>query len=121
VAARSPWWRPDWRAGVVSQSAYRHWLKAWQASQAGEIVAGMSNTDAVSFLLPEGADPAEWTPAGYKLGRTPGTIHPGSIRVRADRADLSGIDPGQITPTATPKVMEISGPVPLHVWVMRYG
>jgi AAA domain len=116
---RSPWWRPDWRAAVVGEGSYRHWVKGWRSSQAGEVIAGMGNVDAVSFLVPQDADPDVYVPTGYEAGREPGTIHPGVIRVRADQCDLSGIDPARIAPSGHPRFAEISGPVPLHVWVMR--
>jgi AAA domain len=116
---RSPWWRPDWRAAVVGEGSYRHWVKGWRSSQAGEVIAGMGNVDAVSFLVPQDADPDVYVPTGYEAGREPGTIHPGVIRVRADQCDLSGIDPARIAPSGHPRFAEISGPVPLHVWVIR--
>jgi hypothetical protein len=116
---RSPWWRPDWRASIVGEGSYRHWVKAWRSERAGEIIAGMGNVDAVSFLVPEDTDPDAYVPAGYEAGREPGTIHPGVIRVRADQCDLSGIDPARIAPSGHPRFVEIAGPVPLHVWVMR--
>jgi hypothetical protein len=120
-AARSPWWRPDWRGGNVAEAMIRHWALAWKATQAGEILAGVGNVDVAAFVLPEGADPGTWVPAGYRLGRDPGTIHPGVIRVRQDQADLSGIDPARISPSGHPAFVEVSGPVPLRVWVNRRG
>lgn len=121
IKATSPWWRPDWRAANVAEAMIRVWAPAWRATQAGEILAGMGSVDAIAFVLPDGADPATWAPAGYKLGTDPGTIHRGRIRVRADRADLSAIDPAQITEASSPGYVWIAGPVPLHVWVRRRG
>jgi hypothetical protein len=121
IAAKSPWWRPDWRAGNVTEAGLRHWWVAWRAVRQGAILAGLGNVDTASFLVPEGADPGTWVPPGYKLGTDPGTVHPGVIRVRADQCDLAGIDPARITPSGHPKFAEIAGPVPLHVWLMRRG
>jgi hypothetical protein len=121
IAAKSPWWRPDWRAGNVTEAGLRHWWVAWRAVEQGAILAGMGSVDTVSYVVPEGADPGTWVPPGYKLGTDPGTIHPGVIRVRVDQCDLSGIDPARITPSGHPKFAEIAGPVPLHVWVKRRG
>jgi hypothetical protein len=121
ITAKSPWWRPDWRAANVTEAMIRHWAVGWRAVQAGEVIAGLGNVDAVAFVLPEGADPDTWVPHGYKLGTDPGTVHPGEIRVREARADLSGIDPARITPTASAGYVKIKGAVPLRVWVMRHA
>lgn len=121
IKAKSPWWRPDWRAGTVTEAGLRHWWVAWRAVQQGAILAGLGNVDAASYVIPEDTDPATWVPPGYKLGTDPGTVHPGVIRVRVDQCDLSGIDPARITPSGHPKFAELAGPVPLHVWVKRRG
>jgi hypothetical protein len=121
IAAKSPWWRPDWRTADVAEAMIRLHAVAWRAVQAGEVLAGIGSTDAIAFVLPEGADPAAWVPHGYKLGTDPGMIHPGRIRVRADRADLSSLGPAQITEAGSPGYVWVAGPVPLHVWMMRHG
>lgn len=119
-AASSPFWRPDWYAAIVSQAMFRLWVRAWQAVQAGAVVAGMGSVDETAFIVPgDIADPASWVPEPFKLGTGWGEVKHKPIQVRADRADLAGIDPGQITPAKRAGDVSISGPVPLRVWVMR--
>jgi hypothetical protein len=120
VSKPGPWWRPDWRSAIVAEASTRLWAVAWRAVQAGATLVQVGNTDQVAFLLPEGEDPAGWAPPGYKLGREPGTYHAGVTRVRAG-TDLGGVDPGRVAPGADPKVLEITGPLPLAVWVLRRG
>jgi hypothetical protein len=120
VSKPGPWWRPDWRAAIVAEASTRLWAVAWRAVQAGATLVQVGNTDQVAYLLPEGEDPAGWAPPGYKLGREPGTYHAGVTRVRAG-TDLTGVDPGRVEPGADPKVLEITGPLPLTVWVNRRG
>lgn len=118
--AKSAYWRPDWHAAIVSQGGYRLWIRGRQAVEAGEIMTAMERTDAISFLLPEGADPDTWVPHGFTLGSSPGMIHHGDIHVR-DNIDLSGIDPARITPSGHKRFVNITGPVPLRVWLNRRG
>jgi hypothetical protein len=119
---RSGWWRPDWRAAMVAEGCYRFWKGAHGVTtNHGIAVAGMSNTDAISFVVPEGADAGAWEPPGYKIGSGPGMIHPAHVIVHPDRCDLSSVDPANITPTGYRGYVKVTGPVPLHVFVTRRG
>jgi AAA domain len=118
VAASSPHWRPDWRAGMAGEAAFRLWVVALAAVEAGEVCCSLSTVDQACFLLPEGADPDTWTPHGYKPGKDWGEVKRVPVEIRADRADLSGIDPARITPAVRRGYLSISGPVPLGAWVM---
>jgi hypothetical protein len=120
--ARSPFWRPDWYAAWVSQAMTRHWIRAQQAVEAGTILAGLDSVDAAAFLVPEGADPATWIPEPYILGSGFGQVKVKPITVRTDRADLAGIDPERIRPARRGgPYAEISGPVPLSLWLARHA
>lgn len=117
---RSPFWRPDWYAALVSQAMFRLWVRAWQAVQAGAVVAGLGSVDETAFIVPAGtADPAGWLPEPYRYGPGWGEVKPKPITIRADRADLSGIDPAQIAESNRPGYVTISGPVPLAVWMVK--
>jgi hypothetical protein len=118
----SPWWRPDWRAAAVTESAIRTWSAADRAAAAGAVLVGLGRTDETSFLIPADANPETWVPPGYTFGRGFGQVKPKEIRVRADRVGLSGIDPARIIPARRKGYVEISpGPVPLTVWLARHA
>ena len=72
--SKSQWWRPDWHAAICAEAATRLWVVAWRAVKAGGVLAAMGNTDAVSWIVPEG-EPGTWLPEGHKLGDGPGTYH----------------------------------------------
>jgi hypothetical protein len=122
VSAKSPWWRPDWRAGVVGEAGDRLWMVAYRAVKAGAVLAGMGNVDQVAYLVPPGlGNVTEYVPDGYKLGRDPGTYHAGTTRVRTG-TDLSV--PGRSAPD--PRLVEvgervtaITGPLSLGTWLAR--
>lgn len=118
----SRWWRPDIRAALVGEGCWRLWIVSHRAiTDKGVNVAGISNTDAISFVVPAGADPDTWEPPGYKIGHDPGQIHPGHVIVHPERCDLSGIDPARITPTRYKGYVKVTGPVPVSVFVTRRG
>jgi hypothetical protein len=120
IAAKSPWWRPDWRAAVVAEAGDRLWCVAHRAVQQGAELVHMGNVDQVAYLLPQGHG-AEWYPPGYKAGRDPGTYHWGSTRVRVG-TDMTGVDMGRVEQSpADQRVLVISGPVPLRTWLARRG
>jgi hypothetical protein len=120
TGAPSPWWRPDWYAAIVSQAMFRHWIQARKAVTAGAVLVSLGSVDTAAYLIPEDADPEAWIPEPYRLGTGFGEVKVRTTQVRLDRADLSGIDPARITPAARGgPYVEISGPVPLGVWVMR--
>lgn len=124
--AKSPWWRPDWRAAIVAEAATRIWMVAWRAVQAGAVLASASNVDQVAYLVDAPSyirgdgNGGTWAPPGYKIGRDPGTYHWGDTRVRAG-TDLTGVDMSRVRPGPDPKVQVITGPLPLGVWVNRRG
>jgi hypothetical protein len=123
---KSPWWRADWYGAIVGQAMMRHWIRGRQAVDAGHVLCGMGSVDAASYLVPDGADPDTWAPKPpYKIdlsGREFGAVRPKHITVRADRVDLTGIDPARITPSRhRDGYLEISGPVPLRIWMEKTG
>jgi hypothetical protein len=72
--SKSQWWRADWYAAICGEASTRLWAVAWNAVQAGDTLASMGNTDAVSWYAPDDK-PETWLPFGYKLGDGPGTYH----------------------------------------------
>jgi hypothetical protein len=126
VEAKSPTWRPDWRAAIVGEAMTRLWMVAYRAVQAGAVLVSASNVDAVAYLadmpsyIKGDGSGGTWAPPGYKIGSDPGTYHWGDTRYRAG-TDLTGVDTARISASPDPKVLAVTGPVPLHVWLTRRG
>lgn len=80
--ARSPFWRADWHKAITAQAGVRHWIKAWAAVQAGDVLLSIGATDEVAFAVPADA-PAKnlWLPMGYKIGYGYGEVKHKEIKV----------------------------------------
>jgi hypothetical protein len=112
-------YRPDWYAAVAGESMTRLHARAREAVQAGAVLAGMSNTDEVAWLVPAGADPAAYLPPRYEVGDAWGQYRRKPVQIKPG-ADLSGIDPARIAPAEHyPGHVLISGALPLHIWRHR--
>ena len=61
VAARSPFWRPDWFTSIVAEASVRHWLTARKAVQGGAFLVSLQDRDAALYWTEDGTLPAPYT------------------------------------------------------------
>lgn len=68
-AAKSPFWRPDWRTAMVAEASVRHWLKADGAVRAGAVLLALKNVDEALYWTENGE-----MPPGYVEGTMFGQV-----------------------------------------------
>jgi hypothetical protein len=84
---RSPFWRPDWSVSVRAEASVRHWMRAWQAVQAGAQLVGLRQVDEAAFVIPDGVPMTSWVPAPYKVGENYGEV---SVKSLATAEEWNG-------------------------------
>jgi hypothetical protein len=82
--ARSPFWRPDWSVSIRAEASVRHWVRAWQAVEAGAELVAIGMVDEVAFIAPDDAGDT-WVPEPYTLGSDYGQVKHKDVKVGDER------------------------------------